>query len=189
MVKSRTSVPPGSVLFLAPKCIKIAIFSNNTTTTARGRNADLGLARSSVGRALSVLCLGFDLEPTALRRDLRTPTFPRERIYATYVCTRFSWHVRPTASPHTRIAGPQPEVTDNRRRLYNLQPTSVVGYVTDNRNFLYKMAIFSRLYQSYGSYNGHNIANQAAMVQQPLPLGAVSLKTHRENSNKQNRKP
>ena len=67
LVKSRTSVPPGSVLFLAPKCIKIAIFSNNTTTTARGRNADLGLARSSVGRALSVLCSGSCLEPTSLR--------------------------------------------------------------------------------------------------------------------------
>ena len=67
LAKSRTSGRPGSVLFLAPKCIKNAIFSNNTTTTARGRNADLGLARSSVGRALSVLCSGSCLEPTSLR--------------------------------------------------------------------------------------------------------------------------
>ena len=91
LAKSRTSVPPGSVLFLAPKCIKIAIFSNNTTTTARGRNADLGLARSSVGRALSVLCSGSCLEPTSLR------------LYFCVILVRHGAYIRYVRLPPERV--------------------------------------------------------------------------------------
>ena len=48
----------------------MANFSNRTTTTTRHRNAVLGLASGSSDRPLSVLCLGFGLEPTALRRSV-----------------------------------------------------------------------------------------------------------------------